>query len=465
MDNRMKGILSRDSGATDPILIIAGIAITLILLVGGTFAVAGFMNNARDLNAKADLDRVATAQSAAMAASDSYQSLANGPRVMEGKADASLATGGIGFVPSDGTTVVVAVGATGWAALAESSSGASFLRTSESNATIKVDAADIREDFLITALEGRLVDSNASAASTDNSQVVKFPSDVSVYNLAWTWVDVVWGLPADSRPEPGAPRPGSTPTPGDGGTTPTPGPSTPPEPTTPPAPVIPDPAPEPPLAEVTKPTFSAGDNVTIVSTKWTQASSADACALVTVKGTGGTTSTGVKWYVYADTSPLPFMGDLDISHYTFTDARYGVTLDGSQLRIEGTNTSTLSGTATIKKNEQKAFTLCNKVIPPTYTYNVDTQVTNDSIQSGWQKTVKVSLQGSEFYRSWKVRIDLADVASKWNGTSAITVAKPSMAKGTIEVKHLGGTTYEISGTGHNVDVKHNTPVEFRISAR
>ena len=54
--------LRSERGATDPILIIAGIAITLILLVGGSFAVAGFMNNARDLNAKADLDRIATVQ-------------------------------------------------------------------------------------------------------------------------------------------------------------------------------------------------------------------------------------------------------------------------------------------------------------------------------------------------------------------------------------------------------------------
>lgn len=53
--------LSAERGATDPILIIAGIAITLILLVGGTFAVGGFMANAQNLNTKSDMDRVRTA--------------------------------------------------------------------------------------------------------------------------------------------------------------------------------------------------------------------------------------------------------------------------------------------------------------------------------------------------------------------------------------------------------------------
>lgn len=53
--------LRDERGATDPVLIIAGIAITLILLVGGTFAVGGFMANAQNLNTKSDMDRVRTA--------------------------------------------------------------------------------------------------------------------------------------------------------------------------------------------------------------------------------------------------------------------------------------------------------------------------------------------------------------------------------------------------------------------
>lgn len=52
--------LSAERGATDPILIIAGIAITLILLVGGSFAIAGFIANAQNMNTQSDMDRVRT---------------------------------------------------------------------------------------------------------------------------------------------------------------------------------------------------------------------------------------------------------------------------------------------------------------------------------------------------------------------------------------------------------------------
>lgn len=62
--------LRSEHGATDPILIIAGIAITLILLVGGSFAVAGFMNNARNMNAKSDIERISIAMDHRVAMED-----------------------------------------------------------------------------------------------------------------------------------------------------------------------------------------------------------------------------------------------------------------------------------------------------------------------------------------------------------------------------------------------------------
>lgn len=62
--------LRSEKGATDPVLIIAGIAITLILLVGGTFAVSGFINNAKNLNAKSDMDRISTAMDYRVATED-----------------------------------------------------------------------------------------------------------------------------------------------------------------------------------------------------------------------------------------------------------------------------------------------------------------------------------------------------------------------------------------------------------
>ncbi len=63
--------LRSDRAATDPVLVIAAIAVSLILLIGGSFAVAGMIANGKDLNAKADLDRVATAETALSASGKS----------------------------------------------------------------------------------------------------------------------------------------------------------------------------------------------------------------------------------------------------------------------------------------------------------------------------------------------------------------------------------------------------------
>lgn len=117
--------LRDERGATDPILIIAGIAITLILLVGGSFAIAGFMNNARDLNAKGDLDRVATAQAAYMAENDKFAANAD-----------ALASSSIGFNVTDGNPLELAVSADGWVAATKSASGTVFVRSSEGTAIV-----------------------------------------------------------------------------------------------------------------------------------------------------------------------------------------------------------------------------------------------------------------------------------------------------------------------------------------
>jgi hypothetical protein len=114
--------LREERGATDPILIIAGIAITLILLVGGSFAISGFIANANDLNAKGDLDRVATAQAAYLAERDSYAADLNG-----------LRSSSIGFTPTDGNRFELLTSPDGWVAATKSASGSVFIRTSESS--------------------------------------------------------------------------------------------------------------------------------------------------------------------------------------------------------------------------------------------------------------------------------------------------------------------------------------------
>lgn len=460
------GILSRDSGATDPILIIAGIAITLILLVGGTFAVAGFMNNARDTNAKADLDRVATAQTAAMASTDAYQPSAAGPRIMSGKMDATLATGGIGFVPSDGTTVVVAVGQEGWAALAESASGSTFLRTSESNATIKVDASGIREDFLIKALEGRVVDSGASAASTGTSQVVKFPSDVSTYNLAWTWVDSVWGLPADSRPAPGASRPGTTPTPGDGGTE-NPGGEQPGGGTTNP-PVEPEPTPDP---EPTVPPFPAEtalsarlgdpfsssnlDGVKMLTSTLQQGHAGDSCVYVDFYGRGTT-----GWSIDIDVSSVLFNYDLDPTHYTGgTYTKFERVGD----RIVMSAKSDTAYLGKLDKGKKYQVQVCNRTVPVFATTLVNSTAPTTNGTAKWEKKVTVSTSESPYYLSWKIRIDFTDVVEKFGmQPDGFKFNKPGTGGGTVTVKHVGNNIYEFVGSGSGVDIKKDKPATFTI---
>jgi hypothetical protein len=131
--------LREERGATDPILIIAGIAITLILLVGGSFAISGFIANANNLNAKGDLDRIATAQAAYMVQKDGYGALAYGPNVSS--PNTQLQDAALGFEPSQGTSAIVRTSPAGWVAVTKSASGTVYLRTSQSGDTVEVPGA------------------------------------------------------------------------------------------------------------------------------------------------------------------------------------------------------------------------------------------------------------------------------------------------------------------------------------
>ena len=92
--------LREERGATDPILIIAGIAITLILLVGGSFAVAGFMNNAKDMNAKSDIDRIAVAMDTKRAMDALDHHAPGGIHFATGDKMYDFAIAAFGYVPS-----------------------------------------------------------------------------------------------------------------------------------------------------------------------------------------------------------------------------------------------------------------------------------------------------------------------------------------------------------------------------
>jgi hypothetical protein len=70
----MRRFLRTDRAATDPVLVIAAIAVSLVLLVGGGFTVAGLIGSAQATNAKQDLSRVVVAEQALEAGGSAYSS-------------------------------------------------------------------------------------------------------------------------------------------------------------------------------------------------------------------------------------------------------------------------------------------------------------------------------------------------------------------------------------------------------
>lgn len=123
--------LREERGATDPILVIAAIAVSLVLLVGGSFAVSGIITNGQNLNAQGDLDKVGVAEVATFAEGDTY--LAYDSTAADGSALRELEDSGIGFTPTEGGAVQVIVSDDGWIAKSLSVSGEDYFKASESN--------------------------------------------------------------------------------------------------------------------------------------------------------------------------------------------------------------------------------------------------------------------------------------------------------------------------------------------
>lgn len=140
MFSRIKKVAAaarRDRGATDPILVIAGIAITLILLVGGSFAISGMITNGKNLNAKSDLDKVTVAEASYYAANDgyvAYDSTGTGTIKTDLENSANGGSGStVGFTPSANGHVIVNVAAGGWIAASKSASGTVYYKDSVSS--------------------------------------------------------------------------------------------------------------------------------------------------------------------------------------------------------------------------------------------------------------------------------------------------------------------------------------------
>jgi hypothetical protein len=80
----VRRFLHADRAATDPILVIGAITVSLVLLTAGTFTVKGFQDKAADTAAKTNLSSVALAEAATLNLTGTYTSTL-GSLTLDGK--------------------------------------------------------------------------------------------------------------------------------------------------------------------------------------------------------------------------------------------------------------------------------------------------------------------------------------------------------------------------------------------
>lgn len=444
LSRRVMRRFRRERGATDPVLVVAGIAITLILLVGGTFAVSGLIRSAQDTNAKQDLDRVVSAQAAVMTAKETYMPTAVGPKVLSSKVNKALLTQQLGIEPGAQNTLVVAASGTGWAAMVQSASGATFLRTSTSTDIVEVDVTNIRSDFELVAKDGTVIsDASGSATSVSAARTIRFPAGLSTYAMAWNWVDALYGL-----------DPLVTPPPGPNGERPT---------TSTPSPTPSNPAPSPtPTIEPVVPAFQAGPgNYEIKSVVWNQMAATQVCADLTVRGTGGTVN---GWYVTMNAATAPFNHDFNKGNYQFPTWGYGFDGDfqNGRIKVAGQNFSEWNNFSTLTENQERTFRICNYNTPkPPVTSAVTVEKLSE--QPGewtWNARYRISAADAKFYTAWKVQIDISSLNAGYKGSQPIH-SDPGSAD--LKITQVSPDIIEVEGIGWpTMGVRSDRTVEFRI---
>ncbi len=433
----------RERGATEPVLIIAGIALTLILLVGGTFAVTGLVRSAQDINAKQDLDRVVSAQAAVMTAKETYLPTAVGPKVLSSKVNKALLTEQLGIEPGDQNTLVVAASGNGWAAMAQSASGATFLRTSTSTDIVEVDVSNIRDDFTIVGKDGATVIEAGSATSVTAKKTIRFPAGLSAYAMAWNWVDALYGLDPLVTPPPGpnGERPAA----------PAPAPA--------PAPAVPSPT---PTIEPVVPTFQAGPgNYELKSVVWNQMSATQVCADLTMRGTGGTVN---GWYVTMNAATVPFNHDFNKGNYQFPTWGYGFDGDFTNgiIKVAGQNISQWNNFSTLTEGQERVFRICDYNTPKPPVTNAVT-VEKVSEQPGewtWNARYRVSAPEARFFTSWKVQIDISALNAGYKGNQPL---HSDPGAGDLKITQVSPNIIEVEGIGWpTMGVRSDKTVEFSI---
>ncbi|MGW8431727.1 hypothetical protein ACWGJ9_11590 [Curtobacterium citreum] len=119
----MRRFFRSERAATDPILVIAAIAVSLVLLVGGSFGVSAMIASAKNTNAQKDLVAVGLAEEALRADGTPYVGY-------DSVSATSLERTTIGFARSAGTYVTTATCPTGWVAAARAATGKVYVATS-----------------------------------------------------------------------------------------------------------------------------------------------------------------------------------------------------------------------------------------------------------------------------------------------------------------------------------------------
>ena len=182
MSRSMRRFFRLDRAATDPILVIAAIAVSLVLLVGGSFSVAAMLASAKNANAQKDLTLVATAQESLRADGGPYVGY-------DSVSDPSLERASVGFTPSAGTYVTTAACPAGWIAAARSATGKVYVATSTrpqptTDTTVSVANCFTTTDLpALAAAAAAMTGSSASGPTTTNLmtcgsfETMKTPAD------------------------------------------------------------------------------------------------------------------------------------------------------------------------------------------------------------------------------------------------------------------------------------------------
>lgn len=125
--------LQNEAGAADPMLIIAAIAASLILILGGGFVISGIIAQGKEQAARNDLSSIAATEASVRSAATRFWGYDSHDDSDRRKLERPGF--GIGFTASEGVRVIVDVDdtGTGWIAVSRAETGKTYARSSEND--------------------------------------------------------------------------------------------------------------------------------------------------------------------------------------------------------------------------------------------------------------------------------------------------------------------------------------------